>query len=315
MVSDARFAPLSRRLFLAGAAACLAGRRAWAQRPVEPERLSVTSADGTVISYLRIGAGSKSLVIAPGGLDIADDWLAVAALMADRVTCFPMNRRSRGASGPHRAGHSIDQEVEDILAVMEAAGPGAALLGHSSGGVFALETALRANIETLVLYEPAIPYGTPISSEVAAQQMEGLNRALELTEARDLDAALELALDIAGASEAEVAEMRATPMWPVLTTRTRAWLGDMEAMSGLSSDADRLRALGSRTLLVMGEVSPVFLRDTIAVLDATLRDARVLVLPGQGHTANIAVPVPNVGGNGPEQGPGLLAKGLTSFLA
>src|SRR5690606_7746515 len=99
--------------------------------------------------------------------------------------------------------------------------PGAALLGHSSGAVFALETALRGGVEKLVLYEPAIPYvadAATISRErmeaMTEQQAEQLARAFALVEAGDLDAALTFALSIAQASEADVAMMRASPNWP-----------------------------------------------------------------------------------------------------
>lgn len=291
-----------------------ATRPAWAQSlaDLEPEPHTATSADGTPISYLRVGAGPKSLVIAPGGLDVAEDWIAVASLMADRVTCYPMNRRSRGASGPHRRGHSIDQEIEDILTVVEAVGPGTALLGHSSGGVFALETALREDIENLILYEPAIDYGLEKPPDERQRLFAALTRGLERAAADDLDEALELMLSATGVSDTELAQMRATPIWPVLTTRARAWLGDIEAMAPLSSDIDRLRALSSRTLLITGEVSQAFLRETVGRLDAALSDARVLELPGQGHTANLVMPGLSVSG---PTGPALLAEGLSAFLA
>lgn len=52
-----------------------------------------------------------------------------------------MDRRGRGGSGDAST-YAIDREFEDVVAVVEAAGEPASLLGHSFGAVCSLE-ALR----------------------------------------------------------------------------------------------------------------------------------------------------------------------------
>ena len=60
----------------------------------------------------------------------------------------------RGASGD-TSPYTVDREVEDLDAVLAAAGGAAAVYGHSSGAVLALEAASRRlPITGLLAYEP-----------------------------------------------------------------------------------------------------------------------------------------------------------------
>jgi pimeloyl-ACP methyl ester carboxylesterase len=89
------------------------------------------SSDGTSIGFVRLGAGPTVLFV-HGSLSPGDDWLQVATAMAGQFTCYVMVRRGRGRSGD-ASEYAIDREYEDIKAVLEVAGPGTHLLGHSWG--------------------------------------------------------------------------------------------------------------------------------------------------------------------------------------
>jgi pimeloyl-ACP methyl ester carboxylesterase len=216
------------------------------------------------------------------------------------ITCYVMNRRGRGRSGKHGAEHSILREVEDIQAVMQEAGPGAALLGHSSGGVFALEAAMRGNVDTLILYEPAALYVADASAipralavAYAAELADNLVRQRKLIESGDLDAAIGVALTLAfGTSDADLAQMRAAPDWPKVKQGLSAWLRDREALGHDKSpfDARRVASLRSRTLLLRGTASPESLRNTVTVLGNAIRRSEVVELEDQGHGAHLTAP-------------------------
>ena len=78
----------------------------------------------------------------------------LAALLAPRFTVFHYDRRGRGDSGD-TAPYAVEREVEDVGALIEAAGGSAALYGMSSGGALALEAAARGLAVTrLAVYEP-----------------------------------------------------------------------------------------------------------------------------------------------------------------
>ena len=116
---------------------------------------SVSSADGTTIGYLRVGQG-PALVILHGSNESARSHTQLALALADAFTVYLPDRRGRGRSGPHRAGHDLRTEVEDLQAVL--AGTGAdQVFSVSIGGLIALEAARTGPaIRRLALYEPAI---------------------------------------------------------------------------------------------------------------------------------------------------------------
>ncbi len=127
---------------------------------------SVASRDGTRISYLSIGSG-PSLLLVPGALTMAADMRILAEELGRRFTVHVVERRGRGASGPQGSGYGIATECDDLAAVQARTGA-AYLVGHSYGGLIALEFA-RGNrsIEAIVVYEPGVSIGRSIPADWA----------------------------------------------------------------------------------------------------------------------------------------------------
>ena len=117
----------------------------------------VTSKDGTTIAYERSGNG-PALILVDGALcsRAFGPSPKLAPLLARHFTVYAYDRRGRGESGDTRP-YSPAREVEDIAALIEAAGGPACLLGLSSGGALALEAAPSGvRVDKVVAYEP--PY-------------------------------------------------------------------------------------------------------------------------------------------------------------
>lgn len=124
----------------------------------------VTSKDGTRIGYSVTGSG-PAIVLVDGALC----WRAsgpsgpLAEALEDRFTVYSYDRRGRGESGD-TAPYAIAREVEDLEAVIDAAGGSAAIYAISSGVPLALAAgdALGASrISRMVLYEaPILADGT-----------------------------------------------------------------------------------------------------------------------------------------------------------
>jgi len=155
--------------------------------PVEVTEGSTHSADGTRIGFRRLGTG-PAVVFVHGSVSTHTDWMPVARLLADRFTCFAMDRRGRAKSGWGVGPYSIEREYEDIEAVLAVAkaetGTEAALAAHSYGAICALGVAMRQPVSRLVLYEPPLPVGGLIAGEnltpyVAAIEQGELDKALE----------------------------------------------------------------------------------------------------------------------------------------
>ncbi|WP_336207337.1 alpha/beta fold hydrolase [Nonomuraea sp. LPB2021202275-12-8] len=103
---------------------------------MDPAVSVVRSCDGTAIAVRRRGEGP--VVVLVGGAPGVGERLAV--LMAAGFTVFRYDRRGSGDSGD-TAPYAVAREVEDLEAVVAAAGGPVCLAGLGSGAVLALEAA------------------------------------------------------------------------------------------------------------------------------------------------------------------------------
>jgi pimeloyl-ACP methyl ester carboxylesterase len=240
---------------------------------------TVRSADGTRISFRRLGAG-PAIVMVHGSVSTHTDWIRVAKLLSDRYTCFVVDRRGRAHSGTGILPYSIEREYEDICAVLEAAGPGAILAAHSFGAICAMGAALLHPVPKLILYEPPLPVGGLIAGEYLAPYRRAIAEG-------DLDTALEIGLSkFTRLAPEPIAAMRASRAWPRLRTLATSWTCELEAMDSRPISVEHYRALDCPTLLLRGSVSPEHpMQDSTRALAQVLPDVRVETLAGQGHMA------------------------------
>jgi pimeloyl-ACP methyl ester carboxylesterase len=143
--------------------------------PVLPSMSTLTSADGTVIAYEKVGEGPP-VILVDGALCHRASGPArpLAQALADRYTVYTYDRRGRGESGD-TAPYAAEREIEDLQALLEVAGETVAVYGISSGAALALETAVRTPaIEKLALYEA--PFVVDDSREPIVLDYDGLSR-------------------------------------------------------------------------------------------------------------------------------------------
>src|SRR5439155_18049586 len=115
----------------------------------------VTSKDGTSIAFDRLGSGPPVILVSGGSVDRWSN-APLGTLLATDFTVYNYDRRGRGPSGDTPP-YAVQREIEDIEAVIGAAGGSAGLYGTSSGAALALEaTAAGAPVTKLALWEP--PY-------------------------------------------------------------------------------------------------------------------------------------------------------------
>lgn len=242
----------------------------------------VLSADGTPIGFVELGSGPP-LVIVHGSVGTGEHWMAVAMHLAGRFTCHVMDRRGRGRSGD-ASEHAIEREAEDVRAVLEAAGPGAHLLGHSYGAICALEAARDAPPARLVLYEPPLLVGASQAERLATRYAEMIDRG-EVEEA--------LAFFLREGPEIPdegIAALRTTPIWPQMVAVAPTLTREARAIGRIDGDFERYRGIAVPTLLLVGRLSSKGLQDASRRLEEVLPDARTLWLEDQAHVANMVAP-------------------------
>jgi pimeloyl-ACP methyl ester carboxylesterase len=274
--------PLVRRL--------LPGAPVGGQVTAASRELAVAGADGSPIPVTDEGQGPAVLLLHAGSAD-RSSWAGVAAALAGRFRVLRFDRWT------YRAGHAgagptgadaMAAEVRDVLAVTAAVGGRPLLVGHSSGAVVALESALAAPsaFSGMVLYEPPVAVDEPLGGET-------LRRARAALDAGDPDRAITIHMrEIVGAGRLGVAAMRLVPpVWQVVRDHAPAQITDDEAIESLGVGLDRYARLDLPVLLLGGGRSPAHLRERLDALAAVLpRLDSVVVLPEQGHLANLRAP-------------------------
>src|SRR5713101_7395853 len=99
----------------------------------------VISQDGTSIAYDQAGRGPTVIVVG-GVLGDRSQQAPLAALLSEHFTVFNYDRRGHGESGD-TAPYAVEREIEDLEAVIDAAGGSAFVYGTSGCAVLALEAA------------------------------------------------------------------------------------------------------------------------------------------------------------------------------
>jgi pimeloyl-ACP methyl ester carboxylesterase len=238
---------------------------------------TVVSADGTLLALWRSGEGPP-LVLVHGTTADHGRWAPALPALEEHFTVYSFDRRGRGESGdaPH---YSLAREFEDVVAVVESAGADVNLLGHSYGGVCALEAALLTDrISKLVLYEP--PIGFVASPPHVVQELEALLEAGEGDELVTL-----FMRDVAGLPADQIELMRALPAWQARIAAADTIPREERANREYAWDPDRFRELAVPTVYLQGGDSPEPFRLAGEALAAALPDCRVVVMPGQRHAA------------------------------
>ena len=239
---------------------------------------TVTSRDGTVIAYERAGSGPPVVLV--GGAFCERSFAGpLAGLLEPDFTVITYDRRGRGDSGDTLP-YAVTREVEDMGAVIAAAGGPAYVFGVSSGAVLALEAAARGlPIRKIVMVEP--PYSTG-TGRAPAPDLAG--RYTELCSSGRRGEAIALFMTKAVGQPPEAVErVRGTPIWPALEAMAHTLAYDAYIVGDGKVPAERAAAVTIPVLAVESTASPQWLRDATRAVAAALPDGRHLVIPGQFH--------------------------------
>jgi pimeloyl-ACP methyl ester carboxylesterase len=246
---------------------------------------TVTSTDGTRIAFWRGGAGPPLLLVHGGVCDHLA-WYFVVPFLARKFTVYTYDRRGRGESGDTPP-YAVEREVEDIAAMLNVIGEPAHLLGHSAGGILALLAAERSDdLLSLTLYEPAFV----VDGARERPGPEVLKRMQSLLLAGDRDEVIRIAIrETLELPEEDIAAMGQGPGWEHLRAVAHTVPYDWE-LWGQHLNAERVSAVRTRTLLLMGSESPPWLQAGTNAVLAALPCASLEVLKGQEHHATMTAP-------------------------
>ena len=249
----------------------------------------VTSGDGTAIAFDQLGAGPPVILVSGGSTDRMAN-AGLAALLAADFTVFNYDRRGRGPSGDTPP-YAVEREVEDLDAVIGAAGGSAAVYGTSSGAALVLEAAVSGlAITKLVLWEPPyVPEGGPRPPADTAATFKRL-----VDEGRRGDAVEFFMADVVGLPPEFVAGARAQPFWAAQEGLAHTLAYDATIMGDYRLPTERVASVTTPTLVLAGGASDPWLRETAQALADALPNGRRQVLEGQWHNVDVDVLAPAV---------------------
>ena len=278
---------------------------------------SVTSKDGTVISYRQLGQG-PGLVILHGIMESAQSHMQLAQLLADTYTVYLPDRRGRGLSGTYGDNYHMQKEVEDLDALLTKTDTHY-VFGVSMGAVISLESArLLPTIRKVAVYDPPLVIDNSVPTDFVARYDQ----------------------EIAGGETiaALVTAMKGAQMGPPIFNALPDWLlksltntmvkseekkaqeGDVtmrmlaptlhyefQLAKEMQDKQESFKAIRGKVLLLGSGKSAAYFHIAVSTLEKVLPNAKCVRFPALTHAGS---------GNANQRGkPGVVAKELRQFFA
>jgi pimeloyl-ACP methyl ester carboxylesterase len=250
---------------------------------------TVRSKDGTRIAFDRVGDGPP-VVLVGGAFSYRafGKMVELANLLAPRFTVLNYDRRGRGDSG-NTLPYSVEREIEDLEALIGAAGGSACAWGWSSGGALALRAAASGlDMPGIAVYEPPfmVEPGDHVPPSDFAERLQSM-----VDRDRRAEAVRFYMTEGMGAPGLFVTLMRFTPFWSKLKetapTLPYDWAVLGDTMGGRPLRPDEWRSIENPTLVLAGEKSPEPLRRAAEALADVLPNGRHRLLEGQSHNVKM----------------------------
>ena len=277
-----------------GATGSATNRNGRGARVTGASRRTFSAGDGASLSYRAFAAAHGAergipIVLLHATLSASVQLIGLARLLAAHGPVFALDRRGSGESAmlsPRPL--DVGVHVADVAALLDAEGIAAAILvGHSFGGVVALEAAARLpeRVVAVVAWEP--PYG-PLADAGTRAGFAAVATATDRAHAAGgAVAAAATFLDGAAGDGA----------WQALPDRARAFLaaqGDGAyadaALGGL--DPGGLARIVAPATILTGSASESFYAPIARAAVERIPVARLVALDGLRHTAPITDPAP-----------------------
>jgi pimeloyl-ACP methyl ester carboxylesterase len=252
----------------------------------------ITSADGTSIGYLQEGSG-PGIILLQGAGGLAEGYSDLARALSSTFTVYIPDRRGRGWSyKPFDPSHTVERDVEDIDALMRATGT-TRVFGMSSGAVLALEAARSLpGIKHVCAFEPPYyPSSAPISKEGIQQLNDEIARGAYASAALTIMYTSQLVPRLIPWIPGVVSRplIRAVMEVQALWAPERRSMKDVMIASRYDfsivgrADIARAKEIKARALLISGDQSPEFLRESCRRLEGMIDGAQRIEFEGMWH--------------------------------
>lgn len=247
------------------------------------ERFTVRSTDGVDISVQKAGAGSALLLVHGSLLNGSLSWGAVLPKLSERLSVYAMDRRGRAPSGDAKL-YSIQNEADDIAAVVDAIGAPVIVLSHSYGARAALEALDQLKgVPHLILYEPPITF-----QDAGGDALANLDRALAAGDREQI--VVTFLRDQIRVPAGRIAMMQSSPIWPIVLEISPTLPRESRTVNTRRLATGRLEGWKTPTTVLLGSETAGMLRDAALYVCDAIPACRLVILEGQGHGAMLDAP-------------------------
>ena len=250
---------------------------------------TIQSKDGTSLAYDIYGSGPP-LIYITGASCFRSFWPIVqdAKALAKEFTVYNYDRRGRGDSG-NTLPWSVEREVEDIEALIDAVGGKANIYGHSSGAVLALEAALRLGdkVQKVVIYDASYVHDQTEKLEYS-QLRHKINQLLQEGKYAK---AMKSFLSGIGMPKAFVFLLPLLPGWKTMRALAPTLAYDMELTRDLPP-VKRATQVAAPMKILVGQKSPASLHSVADQLAKAIPNASFAQVAGQDHMVSATALLP-----------------------
>lgn len=249
----------------------------------------VQSKDGTMIAYDKRGSG-PAVILVDGAMCYRafGPMGQLSELLSPNFTVYSYDRRGRGDSS-NTLPYALSREIEDIDALVDAAGGSAYIFGISSGAALAMEAAIKlgGKIKKLAMYEPAYNANAGFAWKVYRKTLK------DLLAAGNKGDAVELFMKYVSTPADAIVGMRQSPMWPMFeaVAPTLDYDATVLGEDDQSPPVKKAAQVATQTLVMSGTVIP-FMGETATALAKAIPHAQQRTLEGQPHDVDLKVLAP-----------------------
>ena len=262
-----------------------------------PDTITCAADDGVQVTATMSGTGPP-LILLPGGIDYAGrGWDKVVPLLTSthRVVRFVRRFYRPELGDPFR--WAMADEARDVAALAQRIGEPIDIVGHSSGGVLALECLVRDPVlyRSAVVFEAPIVLDQPLGGESLATARQNLSAG------HPGRAMATFFRDVVGmpAWSSWLSAVALTTI-PAYRARIPGQVADLAAIDALGDRRAAYRTIQHPVLGIWSTASPEHLANRMKALIETLRSTEEWIVEG-GHASQ-------------QKHPQLHAKRITTFL-
>ena len=248
--------------------------------------------NGLTIYYELTGTKGDALVLVHGSWGDHYNWQLVADELSKSFRVLTYDRRGHSQSERLPGQGSVNEDIEDLIALIEYLGIAPAhIAGNSFGAAIALKAAARQPdiFKTLIIHEPPL-FDLLKDNEDAQKALHmgnsRVDAVLSLMKKNEMITATKLFMETLGMGPGS---------WEKLTDKMRetfiynapTWYDEMQDEQSLCINLAPLSAFKKPALLSNGDKSPPFFPLVIEKINTVLPHAKRVVFEGAGHVPHL----------------------------